>query len=70
MKDYLTDLELEKIEALCKDEAMYEAVRKVLLAQVYYSGALKKGENLNLKTKHIIYWLPLIKLETKYLTKC
>ena len=46
MKDYLTELEIEKIEALCKDEVMYEAVRKVLLAQVYYAGALKKGEKL------------------------
>jgi len=51
MKEYLTDLELEKIEALCKDEVMYEAVRKVLLAQVYYSGALKKGEKLEPKNQ-------------------
>jgi len=51
IKDYLTDLEIEKIEAFCTDEAMLEAVRKVLLAGVYYSGALKKGEKLEPKNQ-------------------
>jgi len=46
IKNYLTDLEIEKIEAFCSDEAMFEAVRKVMLAQLYYMGALKKGEKL------------------------
>ena len=51
IKEYLTDLEIEKIEAFCTDEDMQEAVRKVLLAHVYYSGALKKGEKLNPKNQ-------------------
>lgn len=46
MKDYLTDLEIAKIESFCKDEDMYEAVRKVMLAQVYYAGTLHKGKKL------------------------
>lgn len=51
IKEYLTDLEIDKIEAFCGDENMLEAVRKVLLAHVYYSGALKKGEKLNPKNQ-------------------
>lgn len=51
IKDYLTDLEIEKIEAFCNDEAMQEAVRKVLLANLYYSGALKRGEKLEPKNQ-------------------
>ena len=46
MKEYLTDIEIAKVEQFCADEAMFEAVRKVMLAVVYYSGALKRGEKL------------------------
>jgi len=46
MKEYLTETEIAKIEQFCSDEAMYEAVRKVMLAVVYYSGALKNGQKL------------------------
>lgn len=46
MKDYLTDIEIAKIEAFCADEVMYEAVRKVMLSTTYYSGTLRKGEKL------------------------
>ena len=46
MKEYLTDIEIAKVEQFCADEVMFEAVRKVMLAVVYYSGALKKGEKL------------------------
>lgn len=41
---YLTDLEVDKIETFCKDEALYEAVRKVLLASLYHNAVAKKGE--------------------------
>lgn len=44
MQEYLTDIEIDKIEQFCKDETLYEAVRKVMLAQVFYAGALKKGQ--------------------------
>lgn len=46
MKEYLTDIEISKIESFCKDEIMYEAVRKVMLSCTYYTGALRKGEKL------------------------
>lgn len=51
VKEHLTDLEIDKIEQFCTDEAMLEAVRKVLLANVYYMGALKKGEKLEPKNQ-------------------
>lgn len=51
IKDYLTELEITKIEQFCGDEEMFEAVRKVMLAGVYYSGALKKGEKLEPKNQ-------------------
>jgi hypothetical protein len=44
--DYLTDLEVEKIESFCKDEAMYNAVRKVMLQGIYRHGTVQKGEPL------------------------
>jgi hypothetical protein len=34
----LTDLQVAKIEAFCADEAMYQAVEKVLLAGIYEHG--------------------------------
>jgi hypothetical protein len=43
MKEYLTDLEIAKIEAFNKDEAMVEAVKKVLLACIYTHGTVQKG---------------------------
>ena len=46
MKEYLTEIEISKIEQFCNDEAMFESVRKVMLAQIYYSGALKRGQKL------------------------
>jgi len=47
MKDYLSDLEVVKIEAFCADEEMYEAVKKVLLAGLYTHGVPKKGKKHN-----------------------
>jgi hypothetical protein len=35
MKDYLTDLEVVKIEAFCADKEMFEAVKKVVLQHLY-----------------------------------
>lgn len=42
MKDYLTDLEVVKIEAFCKDTEMYNAVRKVILQGIYEHGTVQK----------------------------
>lgn len=44
MQEYLTDLEIAKIEAFNADSAMSEAVHKVLLAGIYQHGTIKKGE--------------------------
>lgn len=43
MKENLTDLEIAKIETFCKDQEMYEAVRKVILAGIYSHGVVEKG---------------------------
>ena len=45
----LNDLEVAKIEAFCKDEAMFEAVKKVLFSAIYSDGVVKKGKKLNQK---------------------
>lgn len=43
MQDYLTELEIEKIENFCKDEVLFEAVRKVILQGLYTHGTVQKG---------------------------
>lgn len=48
-KEYLTELEVDKIESFCKDEAMYEAVKKVLFAVLYHDGVVTKGEKVDVK---------------------
>ena len=47
MQDYLTDQEKVKIETFCKDEVLYEAVKKVLLQHIYSQGVLEKGVKHN-----------------------
>jgi len=42
--DYLSSIEKAKIENFYKDEVLREAIRKVLLAGVYYNGVLRAGE--------------------------
>ena len=44
MKEFLTDVEITKIETMCSDEVLFEAVRKVMLAGIYTHGTLPKGE--------------------------
>lgn len=46
MKDYLTDLEIVKIETFCADKDMHEAVRKVLLQALYTHGTIQKGKDV------------------------
>jgi len=45
--EYLSDLEVVKVEAFVADEAMCEAVRKVILQSIYSHGVLKEGEQHN-----------------------
>lgn len=44
MKEYLSDKEVEKIEAFFKDKVALEAVKKVVLESVYGLGTLKKDK--------------------------
>lgn len=43
MKEFLTELEISKIEAFCADDVMFEAVKKVLLQGIYSQGVIVKG---------------------------
>ena len=43
----LSDLEKEKIVQFVEDETMREAVKKIILAGIYYNGTLRKGEKAN-----------------------
>lgn len=45
--EYLNDQEIEKLIAFNKDEVMREAVKKVILEEIYYKGCLKAGEPAN-----------------------
>ena len=47
MKEYLTELQIAKIETFCADTEMYEAVRQVLLSGLYTHGVPKKGKKHN-----------------------
>jgi hypothetical protein len=44
MEDYLSDEEMALIDQFVKNNKMCEAVRKVLLAGIYYNGTLEKGQ--------------------------
>ena len=45
MLEHLTEVEIDKIEAFCQDETLFEAVRKVVLAGIYHNGVLVKGKD-------------------------
>lgn len=47
MKNYLTELEIDKIENFCKDEVLFNAVKKVILQGLYTHGTVQKGLNIN-----------------------
>ena len=41
----LTDIEIKKIEVFCGDKEMFNAVKKVLLAELYSHGVIEKGKD-------------------------
>ena len=43
IKDYLTELEIEKLEALTKDDVLMGALEKVMLQAIYTHGTIQKG---------------------------
>ena len=42
-QNYLSDLEIAKIESFTADDVLFEAVRKVLLAGIYTHGTVQLG---------------------------
>jgi len=44
---YLNENEIAQIEAFCKNEEMFEAVRKVMLQGIYFHGVNVKGQKSN-----------------------
>lgn len=55
MKEYLTDIEVAKIEAFTSDETMVQAVKKVLLQHIYSQGVITKGQEHNpLKNRALV----------------
>ena len=47
MKEYLTDLEIQKIEQFNQDIVMSDAVKKVLFESINERGTVKKGRKVN-----------------------
>jgi hypothetical protein len=45
--DFLTENEVQAIEAFCKNETMFEAVKKVILQTIYSHGVNVKGKKQN-----------------------
>jgi hypothetical protein len=43
MQQYLTELEVTKVEQFCADKVMFEAVKKILLSGIYSHGVIEKG---------------------------
>jgi len=44
-KDFLSDVEKEKVSSFVKDKTMLEAVKKVILYGVYENGTLKRDQS-------------------------
>lgn len=47
LDEILSDIEKSSIQAFVENEIQREAVRKVILAGIYYNGVLKKGKKAN-----------------------
>jgi len=43
MKEFLTELEITKVEQFCQDKVMFDAVKKILLSGIYSQGVIEKG---------------------------
>lgn len=57
MEKFLSELEITKIEAFCKDAVMFTAVKKVLLQSIYTQGVIKPGEEPMEMTKNLAFLL-------------
>ena len=43
MQEFLTELEVTKVEQFCQDKVMFDAVKKILLSGIYSQGVIQKG---------------------------
>ena len=43
LDQFLSDIEIEKVKSFVEDEVQFEAVKKVLLFNIYQNGTLKKN---------------------------
>lgn len=55
MQNFLTDIEIAKIEAFSADTVMVKAVKKVLIQHIYSQGVITKGQDHNpLKNRALV----------------
>lgn len=59
----LSDQEKDKLQAFLEDKTMSEAVRKVLLAGIYYNGTLEAGKVPEPNVNFILSWPFMIDLQ-------
>ena len=52
--DYLNDIEKAEVEKFVENKTMLEAVRKVLLAGIYFNGVLEKGKPADARKNFIL----------------
>jgi len=45
--EFLTPVQIEKVEKMCQDEDLMDALQKVLLSSIYVQGTLQKGQPAN-----------------------
>jgi len=47
MNEILTPTQIEKVERMCADEELMDAVQKVILSSIYNQGTLMQGKKAN-----------------------
>lgn len=52
--DYLNDIEKAELEKFVENTTQFEAVRKVLLAGIYFNGTLSKGKPADARKNFIL----------------
>jgi len=45
--EFLTPVQIEKVEKMCQDTELMDALQKVLLSSIYVQGTLQKGQPAN-----------------------
>lgn len=47
MQDYLTEIEIEKVEKMCEDTVLVDAIEKVMCQGIFTHGVVQKGFPFN-----------------------